>query len=43
MTQRFPATAPNPPDLIAFEQARAAVLGQVRPLPPRRLQRLRRR
>ncbi len=37
MTQRFPATAPNPPDLIAFEQARAAVLGQVRPLPPRRL------
>ena len=37
MTPRFPATAPNPPDLIAFEQAREAVLERLRPLPPRRM------
>lgn len=32
---RFPLEMPNPPDLIAFEQAAAAVLERLAPLPPR--------
>ena len=35
MSPRFPPTAPNPPDLVAFEDARAAVLERLEPLPPR--------
>ncbi len=37
MSPRFPPTSPNPPDLIAFEEARARVLDRLRPLPPRRV------
>ena len=37
MSPRFPPTAPNPPDLIAFDEARAAVLERLRPLPVRRV------
>lgn len=37
MTPMFPPTAPNPPDLIAFDDARAKVLDRLRPLPPRRV------
>lgn len=37
MSPRFPPTSPNPPDLIAFEEARARVLERLRPLPPRRV------
>src|SRR5262245_49418177 len=37
MRPRFPSTAPNPPDLISFEEARAAVLERIRPLPVRRV------
>jgi molybdopterin molybdotransferase len=34
---RFPQTLPNPPDAIPFEEARAAVLERIRPLPVRRV------
>jgi molybdopterin molybdotransferase len=37
VSPRFPPTSPNPPDLIAFEEARARVLDRLRPLPPRRV------
>ena len=37
MSPRFPPTAANPPDLIAFDEARAKVLDRLRPLPPRRV------
>jgi molybdopterin molybdotransferase len=37
MTPRFPPVPPNPADLIPFEEARAAVLEQLRPLPMRRV------
>jgi molybdopterin molybdotransferase len=37
VTPRFPPTAPNPPDLIAFDEARAKVLDRLRPLPSRRV------
>jgi len=37
VSPRFPPTSPNPPDLIAFEEARARVLERLRPLPPRRV------
>jgi molybdopterin molybdotransferase len=37
VTPRFPPTAPNPPDLIALDDARARVLDRLRPLPPRRV------
>ena len=37
MSPRFPPTSPNPPDLIAFEEARARVLERLRPLPVRRV------
>src|SRR5262245_19340316 len=37
MRPRFPSTAPNPPDLISFQEARAAVLERLRPLPVRRV------
>jgi molybdopterin molybdotransferase len=37
VSPKFPPTGPNPPDLIAFEEARAAVLERLRPLPPRRV------
>ncbi|HEX6675564.1 MAG TPA: gephyrin-like molybdotransferase Glp [Actinomycetes bacterium] len=35
MADRFPPDRPNPPDLVPFAEARAAVLGRVEPLPPR--------
>ena len=37
MSPRFPPTAPNPPDLIAFDEARAKVLDRLQPLPTRRV------
>jgi molybdopterin molybdotransferase len=37
MGRRFPPDRPNPPDLVPFEQARAAVLERLRPLPVRRV------
>jgi len=35
MTSPFPPDRPNPPDLVPFDQARAAVLERLRPLPAR--------
>jgi molybdopterin molybdotransferase len=35
VAQLFPADRPNPPDLVAFEAARAGVLDRLRPLPAR--------
>jgi len=35
MTSPFPPDRPNPPDLVPFDQARAAVLELLRPLPTR--------
>jgi molybdopterin molybdotransferase len=35
MTSPFPPDRPNPPDLVPFERARAAVLERLRPLPAR--------
>jgi molybdopterin molybdotransferase len=37
MTSPFPPVRPNPPDLVPFDQARAAVLERLRPLPAREL------
>jgi molybdopterin molybdotransferase len=37
MSPRFPATLPSPPGLIAFDEARAAVLERLQPLPARRV------
>jgi molybdopterin molybdotransferase len=37
VSPRFPPTAPNPPDLIAFDEARAKVLDRLQPLPTRRV------
>jgi molybdopterin molybdotransferase len=37
VSPRFPNTAPNPRDLVAFEEVRATVLERLRPLPPRRV------
>jgi molybdopterin molybdotransferase len=37
MSPLFPSAPSNPPDLIAFEEARAAVLERLRPLPVRRV------
>jgi molybdopterin molybdotransferase len=37
MSPRFPATLPSPPDLITFDEARAAVLERLQPLPARRV------
>ncbi|HEY2957520.1 MAG TPA: gephyrin-like molybdotransferase Glp [Actinomycetota bacterium] len=37
MSDRFPPDRPNPPDLVPFAEARAAVLDRVEPLPPRRV------
>src|SRR5574341_354483 len=37
MSPRFPATLPSPPDLITFDEARAAVLQRLQPLPARRV------
>ena len=35
MADRFPPDRPNPPGLVPFAEARAAVLDRVEPLPPR--------
>jgi len=35
MTSPFPPDRPNPPDLVPFDQARAAVVERLRPLPAR--------
>src|SRR4029453_16701716 len=35
MADRFPPDRSNPPDLVPFAEARAAVLDRVAPLPPR--------
>ena len=35
MSSPFPPDRPNPPDLVPFDQARAAVLERLRPLPAR--------
>jgi len=37
MPDPFPPDRPNPPDLVPFAEARAAVLGRVEPLPPRQV------
>jgi molybdopterin molybdotransferase len=37
VSPRFPTTTSNPPDLIAFDEARAKVLDRLRPLPARRV------
>jgi molybdopterin molybdotransferase len=37
VADRFPADRPNPPDLVPFADAYAAVMARVRPLTPRRL------